>query len=152
MLSENSSSHCRCFTIVPSDIDNCGNSLERIGFKESTTKIKNIAQVLGFVARLTDMLQIHFKMMKDGTIEGKLEPPNPDAHQNPSHTYSAHKEIEIILRDIDIEFNITSSISDTCNAPRKIRPDRHMHVVSMNSLGILSVLADMLIRESLRGE
>jgi len=152
VLSENSSSHCRCFKIVSSGIDNCGNSLERIGFKESTTKIKNIAEVLGFVARLTDMLQIHFKIMKDGTIEGKLEPPDPDAHHNPTHTYSAHKEIEIILRDIDIEFNITSSIPDTCNAPRKIRPDRHMHVVSMNSLGILSVLADMLIRESLREE
>ena len=135
-MSENKLHHCRCFRIALNDIENCEISLKRIGFKESITQTRNVERVFELVSRLTDKLQIHFKMMRDGTIEGKLEPPEVSgSYHNPTHSYSAHKEIEIILRDINIQFNITPTIPDVCNAPRMIEPNRELHASTMRDLG-----------------
>ena len=148
-MSENVLHHCRCFRINLNHIENCRIILGQIGFKEPITQTKNIDRVFGYVARLTDKLQIHLKVMKDGTIEGKLEPHEiRDSYHHPTHSYSAHKEIEIILRDINIQFHITPTIPDMCNAPRMIGPNRELHASTMRDLGVLGMLGGKLVRES----
>lgn len=148
---ENDPHHCRCFSIAPSDIEKCKIEFERIGFKEPVAQI-NKGQVFGLIAPITDMLQIHLKIMNDGNIEGELEPPPefPGAHLNQTHSYSAHKEIKAILQDIGISYQLNTSIPETCKSPRIIRPDNPMHAATMVGLGILGVLGALLIRESLR--
>lgn len=128
--------------------------LKRIGFKEPLMQMNNTSQVFGLTAPLTDMLQIHIKVMHDGTIEGELEPPSeyPGAHLNQEHSYPAHKEIAKILPEISITYSISSSIPDTCLKPRIIKPDRPIHVATMIGLGILGVLGGLLIREAMREE
>lgn len=152
MLTTSDLHHCRCFKIAPEDIKNCKKGLERIGFQEPLAQMGNEQQVFGLTAPITDLLQIHTKVMNDGTIEGELEPPAdyPGAHLNQIHSYSAHKEIKMILDDIGIPYVIPSSIPDTCLAPRIIRPDRPMHAATMIGLGILGVLGGLLIREAMR--
>lgn len=128
--------------------------LKRIGFKEPLMQMSNTNQVFGLTAPLTDMLQIHIKVMHDDTIEGELEPPSkyPGAHLKQEHSYPAHKEIAKILQEISIPHSISSSIPDTCLKPRIIKPDRPMHAATMIGLGILGVLGGLLIREAIREE
>lgn len=126
--------------------------LKRIGFKEPLMQMSNNTQVFGLTAPLTDMLQIHIKVMNDGLIEGELEPPfeYPGAHLNQIHSYSAHKEIKMILDDIGINYYPPDRIPETCLTPRIIRPDTPMHAATMIGLGILGILGGLLIREAMR--
>lgn len=154
MLTTSDPYHCMCFKIDPTDIESCKMGLKRIGFKEPFMQMSNTSQVFGLTAPLTDMLQIHIKVMNDGAIEGELEPPSeyPGAHLNQEHSYPAHKEIEKILQEIAIPYSVSSSIPDTCLKPRIIKPDRPMHAATMVGLGILGVLGGLLIREAMREE
>jgi len=85
--------HCRCYSIDPQEIEDFRRELTNLGFTYEFQE--DHGQVFGLALRVSEYLQLHIKVMPDGTIEGEMEPPPayPFAHINPEHCYSAHKEI-----------------------------------------------------------
>ena len=85
--------HCKCYSIDPQEIEDFRRELTNLGFTYELQE--DHGQVFGLVLRVSEYLQLHIKVMPDGTIEGEMEPPlaYPFAHINPEHCYSAHKEI-----------------------------------------------------------
>ena len=73
-------------------------------------------QIFSTTKRLDKHTQIHFKVLQDGTIESEMEyPPDyPIAHLNSIHSYSAHKETEIILNHFSIPYKLKRIPPFTC--------------------------------------
>lgn len=139
--------HCHCFSINPDEIELCKNSLLNIGFTEQLGGEESHGQVFGLVKRLEEILQIHFKVMLDGNIEGELEPPTayPAAHLNQKHSYSAHQNISEILQEINISYWLTNNIPITCIQPIIDKPKNPTHAagiaVTLLALGVIGKLA-----------
>ena len=99
--------HCYCFRIKDEyNYDLFRDGLEKLDFNEPFFQ-ENHEQIFGLTKRLDEFTQIHIKLLEDGTIEGEMEyPPDyPIAHLNQKHSYSAHKEIKIVLKHIQISYS-----------------------------------------------
>jgi hypothetical protein len=119
----------------------------KIGFTPQLGGEEPHGQVFGLVKRLEQILQIHFKVMPDGLIEGEMEPPTayPAAHLNPKHSYSAHQKIAEILQEINIRFTITNNIPITCIYPIIEKPEKTTHSAGLAllllGLGVIGKVA-----------
>ena len=139
--------HCHCFSIDSEDIELCKNHLLKIGFTEQLGGEEDHGQSFGLVKRLEDILQIHFKVMPDGDIEGEMEPPTayPAAHLNQKHSYSAHQKIAEILREINIPSWVRNDIPITCIQPIVDKPKNPTHAAvfaaGLLALGVIGKLA-----------
>jgi len=139
--------HCHCFYINPNDIKKCELLLRQNGFTDQVGGEEQHGQVFGLVKRLEEILQIHFKVMPDGNIEGEMEPPTayPGAHTNPEHSYSAHRQIAEILRGLNIPHRVTGNIPITCIQPIIKKPVNPTHAagfaVGLLALGVIGKLA-----------
>lgn len=129
--------HCCCFKINPKDIQTCKTLLEECGFEIQPIGEEYHGQVFGLRCRLTELTQIHFKVMSNGIIESELEPPPeyPGAHINPIHSYPSHKEISILLEHIKIKYTIIPPIPETCRFPTIIAPNKPMRWWEMLIVG-----------------
>ena len=121
--------HCRCFKISTEEIQLCENKLREIGFTEQIGGEEQHGQVFGLVGRVDEILQIHFKVMPDGQIEGEMEPPTayPGAHINPEHSYSAHRQLAQILQKINIPYYLIGQVPETCLRPIIKKPYQPTH-------------------------
>ncbi len=132
--------HCRCFSITPEDINEFRLQLEQIGFLDEFQE--DHGQVFGRILRVADDLQLHVKVMKNGMIEGEMEPPPayPGAHLNPEHSYSAHKEIEEVLSTkTTVTYNVEWDIPETCINPVIKKPQNPTHAKTIAAIGIVGV-------------
>lgn len=139
--------HCRCFKILSNDILSFKNQLEPLGFYQEFEE--DHGQVFGRVLRVEDQLQLHIKVMKNGVIEGEMEPPPvyPGAHLNQEHCYSAHREIEEILQQhTNIQYSIISNIPITCINPIIKKPNNPTHAKTIAAAGLVTLGAVALIR------
>ena len=86
-------------------------------------------QVFSTAKRLDEHAQIHFKVLKDGTIESEIEyPPDfPIAHLNSTHSYSAHKETEIILNHFSIPYKLKNVPPITCIKRKIVKAVKPSH-------------------------
>lgn len=123
--------HCTCFK-VEEDLVSCKAKLEKIGCKPQILE-ENHGQVFGLTFRINEYEQVHIKPMPDGTIEAEVEPPPdyPGAHLNPEHSYSAHDELEIILKHAGILYNRRSRPPSTCIQRVIKKPIKPTHVVTI---------------------
>ena len=132
--------HCRCFSIDPEDIDEFRLQLEEIGFIDEFQE--DHGQVFGRILRVADDLQLHIKVMRNGMIEGEMEPPPayPGAHLNPEHSYSAHREIEETLSTkTTVTYYVERNIPETCLNPVIKKPDNPTHAKTIAVIGIAGV-------------
>ena len=144
--------HCRCIWISPQDILLLKDQLEQLGFHKEFEE--NHGQVFGRVLRVKNQLQLHIKVMKNGMIEGEMEPPPayPGAHLNQKYCYSAHKEIKKILQHINFQYSIISDIPSTCINPiiKKPRNPIHAKTIAGSVLAVfgLTIVLDQLLKDS----
>lgn len=131
--------HCRCFSIDPEDIEEFRLQLEEIGFVDEFQE--DHGQVFGRILRVADDLQLHIKVMRNGMIEGEMEPPPayPGAHLNPEHSYSAHKEIQEILSKTTITYYVERNIPNICLNPVIKKPDNPTHAKTIAAIGLAGV-------------
>lgn len=116
--------------------------LESISFNDTIYQ-EDHGQVYGLVKRLDEHTQIHVKVLKNGTIEAEIEypPAYPFAHLNQEHSYSAHPEIEMILKHFQITYTYKLSPPITCLI-RKIKTafkPTHAKVIFGVVLGIVAI-------------
>ena len=146
--------HCRCFKISPQDIQLCESKLREIGFENQIGGEEQHGQVFGLAGRVEEVLQIHFKVMPDGLIEGEMEPPTayPGAHINPEHSYSAHSEIAKFLQKINISYYLVGAIPETCLRPIIKKPDKPMHAGVWAVLLGLGIIVAAALHEETKDE
>ena len=144
--------HCRCFSTDPKNITKFRLQLEKIGFVDEFQE--DHGQVFGRILRVADDLQLHIKVMRNGMIEGEMEPPPayPGAHLNLEHSYSAHREIEQILSTkTTVMYYVERNIPDTCLNPVIKKPHNPTHAKTIVAAGIVGLglvaLADYLSKD-----
>lgn len=138
--------HCRCFKISSQDIQLCESKLREIGFDDQVGGEEDHGQVFGLVGRVEKVLQIHFKVMPDGQIEGEMEPPTayPAAHTNQEHSYSAHRQIAQVLQKINIQYYLIGHVPETCIRPIIKKPNNPTHAwvwATLAAIGIIGTAA-----------
>lgn len=132
--------HCRCFSIHSKDIEEFRIQLEERGFVDEFQE--DHGQVFGRILRVEDKLQLHIKVMPDGSIEGEMEPPPayPGAHLNPVHSYSAHKEIhEVLTQFVNVPSYVQRDVPSTCKNPIIKKPDNPTHAKTIAAVGLAGV-------------
>ena len=77
---------------------------------------ENHDQAFGLRRLLSRREQLHVKVMRDGLIEAEIEPPPefPFAHLNQTHSYSAHAEVDAMLRGLGIGFRTARTVPKAC--------------------------------------
>ena len=110
--------------------------------------------MFGRVLRVEDQLQLHIKVMKNGMIEGEMEPPPayPGAHLNQEYCYSAHREIEKILQHINFQYSIISDIPFTCISPIIKKPDNPIHAKTIAAVGLVTFVVLTLLHYLLKDD
>ena len=144
--------HCRCFFINNDHVTDFENFLLDSGFKDEFQE--NHGQLYGYVLRVEDQLQLHIKVMPDGSIESEMEPPPayPAAHLNPKHSYSAHKETRQTLRLSRIRYGVITPIPDSCIHRKIKKPDEPTHAVGFALAGILGVVGAVILKKLLEDD
>ena len=127
--------HCRCHRVARSDIPELEASLRRSGFEWVLEE--DHGQVFGLRILLSRREQLHIKVMPDGLVEAEIEPPPeyPLAHINQKHSYSAHDQVNRILRECGIRFLTARAVPRTCLQPVIDRPNSPSHWTAIG-LGI----------------
>lgn len=107
--------HCHCFSLHPNYHNLFKQQLIGLGFGEPLLQ-ENHGQKFGLTKRLDDETQIHVKVLENGIVEGEMEypPVYPIAHLNQEHSYSAHHEIDQIMRQTSISHTRKISPPITC--------------------------------------
>ena len=113
-VTQNDPHHCHCFQIISLSSETIS-KMKQTGFKKQILEEPR-GQIFSTTKRLDEYTQIHFKVLQDGTIESEMEyPPDyPIAHLNSIHSYSAHKETEIILNHFSIPYKLKKIPPITC--------------------------------------
>ena len=124
------------------DIEICKSRLTKLGFEKQPGGEMNHGQVFGLRYKITKRLQLHFKVMPDGRIESELEPPPeyPGAHLNQKHSFSPHKELNLLLKKIKIRYRMRTPIPETCNYPEENEPDRPLLWQKILLIGIVPLV------------
>lgn len=110
--------------------------MKQSGFKKQIFE-ESRGQIFSTTKRFDEYTQIHFKVLQDGTIESEMEyPPDyPIAHLNSIHSYSAHKETEIILKRFSISYKLKRIPPITCIQRKIIKAMKPSHWTTI--LGVL---------------
>ena len=119
--------HCRCYQLSSLD-DNVLTKLVEGGFEDQILQ-EDHGQILGIRKKLDKYMQIHVKIMKDLTIESEIEyqPEYPFAHNNITHTYSAHKETQEIFNQLGIDLLLKQTPPLTCIKRKIIKAVKPSH-------------------------
>ena len=130
--------HCHCFQITSLN-SKIIFKMKQTGFKKQILEEPR-GQIFSTTKRLDEYAQIHFKVLQDGTIESEIEyPPDyPIAHLNSTHSYSAHKETEIILDHFSIPYKLKRIPPTTCIKRKIIKAIKPSHWTTV--LGALVVV------------
>lgn len=150
--SSNDPHHCRCYSIHTYDIEDFRRFLLKSGFKDVLQE--DHGQLYGYALRVEEDLQLHIKIMRDGSIESEMEPPPayPMAHLNQKHSYSAHKETEQFLRLSRVSYRTARMVPDTCRRPKIIKPNKPTHAAEFALAGVLSVAVAIALAKLLKDD
>ena len=119
--------HCRCHKVATYRIRKLGDGMVGQGFERVPEE--DHGQVFGMRLRLSELEQLHVKVMPNGRIEAEIEPPPeyPLAHINQKHSYSAHRAVIDMLGKCDIRFRTEHNVPPTCLDPIVERPSKPAH-------------------------
>lgn len=123
--------HCKCFEIPEQGIATFRTVLESIGFADTPFQMDQ-GQMFGLIKSDGNGKQMHVRVMPSGRIEAEVEPSHeyPFAHLNPLHSFSAHPELEDILKNYFKNlYHRKLVIPPTCIKRVIINPDSPIHVV-----------------------
>ena len=86
-------------------------------------------QAFGLRYLLSRREQLHVKVMPSGLIEAEIEPPPeyPFAHLNQTHSYSAHAEVDAMLRGWGVGFRTARAVPEACLDPVVVSPRNPTH-------------------------
>ncbi|WP_299293553.1 hypothetical protein [Nitrosopumilus sp.] len=114
--------------------------MKQTGFKKQILEEPR-GQIFSRTKRIDEFTQVHFKVLQDGTIESEMEYP-PEymfAHLNPEHSYSAHKETEIILNHFSIPYKLKKIPPVTCIKRKIVKAVKPSHWTTI--LGVVLAVA-----------
>jgi len=140
--------HCKCFSISKQNFVEFVKKLQNAGYSEPFFE-EDHGQIIGFTKAISQHYQIHVKLMKTGRIEAEIEYSQnyPFAHLNPTHSFSAHNELNLLFILCQITHKCKKNPPITC-IQRKIIPANQP--IDMNSTlkitGLVS-LADLLFND-----
>ena len=120
--------HCRCHRIDPSLVPELEDAMRSHGFEDVLQE--DHGQAFGLRYRLSRREQLHVKVMPGGLIEAEIEPPPeyPLAHRDQKHSYSAHAEVDAMLRGWGIGLRTARAVPETCLYPVVVPPDNPPHI------------------------
>lgn len=126
-MNQNDPHHCHCFQIFSLNSETIS-KMKESGFNKQILEEYH-GQVFSTTKRLDEHTQIHLKVLQDGTTESEMEyPPDyPVAHLNPTHSYSAHKETEIILNHFSIAYKLKRIPPITCIQRKIVKAIKPSH-------------------------
>ena len=115
--------HCRCFSVGRNGVNPLRDRLRGLGFGEQILEM-NHGQAWGLRLKTSEFEQIHIKAMPDGRIESEMEmqPEYPADHLKQAHSYSPHRHLGRLLRDLRIPFQSVRDVPRTCRRPVIDRP------------------------------
>ncbi len=131
--------HCHCFQILSLNSETI-DKMKQTGFKKQILEEPR-GQIFSRTKRIDEFTQVHFKVLQDGTIESEMEYP-PEymfAHLNPEHSYSAHKETEIILNHFSIPYKLKKIPPVTCIKRKIVKAVKPSHWTTI--LGVVLAVA-----------
>jgi len=145
--------HCHCFQINSLSSETIS-KMKETGFKKQILEEPR-GQIFSTTKRLDEYTQIHFKVLKDYTIESEMEyPPDyPAAHLNSIHSYSAHKETEIILNHFSISYKVKRIPPITCiqrKIVKAIKP-RHWTTILGAVVAVVLVVGTIYVASRSKG-
>lgn len=116
--------HCRCYSIDKSKVRLLWDGLRSLGFERQMLE-KDHGQAWGLRLKTSENEQIHIKAMPDGRIESEMEPQPeyPADHLNQARSYSPHRYLGHLLRELRIPFRRVRVVPPTCWRPVIDRPE-----------------------------
>lgn len=87
--------------------------------------------------------------MHTGRIEAEIEYPQdyPMAHLNPTHSFSAHTQLNLLLPTLQIPYKCRRKPPLTCLQPQIIQANNPTHRDTFLAIGGLGALADIFFNE-----
>ena len=140
--------HCRCFSIPKTHFRYFETQMQNYGCSEPFFEDDH-KQIIGFTKHISESYQIHVKLMRTGRIEAEIEPPQdyPMAHLNPTHSFSAHPELKVLLTTIQIPYKCKQKPPDTCIRRQIIPPQNPTHRDAFLVAGGIGVALDLFLNE-----
>ena len=144
-MTQNDPHHCHCFRVLSLNSETIS-KMEEAGFKKQILEEPR-GQMFSRAKRVDEYTQVHFKVLQDGTIESEMEYP-PEymfAHMNPEHSYSAHKETEMILNHFSIPYKLKRIPPVTCIKRKIIKAVEPSHWTTILGIVLAVVVATGII-------
>jgi len=140
--------HCKCFSISKQSFTEFVNKLQNAGYNEPFFE-EDHGQIIGFAKPISQYYQIHVKLMRTGRIEAEIEYSQnyPFAHLNPTHSFSAHNELNLLLILFQITHKCKQKPPITCVQRKIIPANQPMNMDSVLTLTGLVSLADLIFNE-----
>ena len=140
--------HCRCFSISKPNFSEFISKLQNLGYSEPLFE-QDHRQIIGLTKRLSEYYQIHVKLMRTGRIEAEIEYPQdyPMAHLNPTHSYSAHAELALLLNALQIPHKCKRKPPLSCLQRQIIQAQQPTHRDSFLVLGGIGALIDLAVND-----
>lgn len=136
--------HCRCFSIDRGRVELFRDMLHALGFEKQIAEMPH-GQAWGLRLKTSENEQIHIKAMPDGRIESEMEtqPEYPADHLNQAHSYSPHRYLGRLLRELRIPFRRVRDVPHTCWRPVIDRPGNPVRWewFAIAALGLAGLLA-----------
>ena len=116
--------HCRCYSVSRSKVRLLWDRLRSVGFERQIFE-EDHGQAWGLRLKTSETEQIHIKAMPDGRIESEMEmqPEYPADHLKQAHSYSPHRHLGRLLRELRIPFRSVLDVPRTCRRPVIDRPE-----------------------------
>jgi len=142
------SRHCRCFSISKSNFKDFESKLQNLGYSEPLFEDDH-GQILGLTKRLSTNYQIHVKLMRTGRIEAEIEYPQdyPMAHLNPTHSFSAHLELNLLFIALQIPYKCKKKPPTTCIQRKIIPAQQPTHRDDFLAIGGVAALVDIIFND-----
>lgn len=140
--------HCKCFSISKQNFIEFVKKLKNSGFNEPFFE-EDHGQIIGFTKGIYPDYQIHVKLMKTGRIEAEIEysQDRPFAHLNPTHSFSAHKELNFLLASLQIPHKCKKTPPVTCIQRKIIPANQPMNMNSLLKIGGFVALIDLAFND-----
>ena len=140
--------HCRCFSIPKLQFRNFEAKLQNFGFSEPLFE-EDHHQILGLTKPIYEYYQIHVKLMRKGRIEAEIEYPQdyPMAHLNPTHSFSAHTELNSFLNTLQIPYKCKRIPPITCIQRQIIPAQNPTHKNAFYAISGVVALLDVSLND-----
>lgn len=151
LINDSDPHHCNCFFMSPLSIQDFYIILKQMRFTEQVVEEPR-GQIIGLAKDIDENNRIHIKIMGEGNIEAEIEPPlkYPLEHLDSKYCYSAHYELQNILRYMDFIYYIKNNIPQSCINRKIVKPDHPIHINTIIIGGLILGMAYYLSRKYLK--